>query len=79
MRLDDEEYKELLALCNAEDVPDDPAEARQAIENFVDLIDLLMRPLPLPLEEASKPMVRAAQESEMVKQVDDPRRSSGTA
>jgi hypothetical protein len=50
MRLDDEEYKELLALCNPEDIPGDPAEARQAIENFVDLVELLMRPLPLPAE-----------------------------
>jgi hypothetical protein len=53
MRLDDSDYEELLALFNPEDVPTDPVEARQAIENFVDLVELLMRPLPLPPAGAS--------------------------
>jgi hypothetical protein len=44
----DEEYEGILACFTPEDVPKDPLEARQAIENFVNLIELLMRPLPLP-------------------------------
>lgn len=48
MRIDDSDFKEILALLNHENVPSDPTEARQAVENFVDLVELLMRPLPLP-------------------------------
>jgi hypothetical protein len=53
MRLDDKDFEELLALCNPDEVPNDPVEARQAIENFVDLVELLMRPLPVPPGETS--------------------------
>lgn len=48
MKIDDTDFGELLALFGPENVPENPLEARQAIENFVDLIELLMRPLPLP-------------------------------
>lgn len=48
MRIDDEDYEELLGLFGSENIPADPTEARQVIENFVDLVELLMRPLPLP-------------------------------
>jgi len=48
MKIDDADFEELLALFGPENVPEDPVEARQAIENFVDLVELLMRPLPLP-------------------------------
>lgn len=48
MKIDDEDFEELLALFGPENVPEDPLEARQVIENFVDLVELLMRPLPLP-------------------------------
>ncbi len=48
MRLNDKDFEEMLALFNPEDVPTDPTLARQAVENFVDLVELLMRPLPLP-------------------------------
>jgi hypothetical protein len=48
MRIDDTDIEELLALFNQEDIPSDPTLARQAVENFVDLVELLMRPLPLP-------------------------------
>lgn len=53
MRIDDSDYEELLALLGPENVPSDPMEARQAVENFVDLVELLMRPLPLPPAGAS--------------------------
>jgi hypothetical protein len=48
MPIDDIEFEELLALCDPADIPSDPTEARQALANFVDLLELLMRPLPLP-------------------------------
>ncbi len=48
MRIDDTDYEEILALLDHKSVPFDPTEARQAVENFVDLVELLMRPLPLP-------------------------------
>ena len=48
MRLDDTNFEEILALLPKESIPADPTEARQAVENFVDLVELLMRPLPLP-------------------------------
>ena len=48
MSIDDTDFEELLALLNHGDVPSDPTEDRQAVENFVDLVELLMRPLPLP-------------------------------
>ena len=48
MRINDADYEELLTLFNPDEIPPDPVEARQAIENFVDLVELLMRPLPLP-------------------------------
>lgn len=48
MRIDDSDYEELLALFPKESIPADPTEARQAIENFIDLVELLMKPLPLP-------------------------------
>lgn len=48
MRIEDTDFEEILALFNQEDIPADPTEARQAVENFVDLVELLMRPLPLP-------------------------------
>jgi len=48
MRIDDSDFDEILALLNHENVPPDPTEARQAVENFVDLVEFLMRPLPLP-------------------------------
>lgn len=48
MRIDDADYEELLALFPKQSIPSDPAEARQAIENFVDLVELLMRLVPLP-------------------------------
>ena len=53
MRIDDADYEELLALFPKESVPTNPTEARQPIENFVDLVELLMRPLPLPPAGAS--------------------------
>jgi len=48
IRISDEEYEELLALCDPETIPSNPIEARQALENFVDLVEILLRPLPLP-------------------------------
>jgi len=48
MRIDDTDFEEILALLGPENIPADPVEARQAVENFVDLVELLMRPLPLP-------------------------------
>jgi len=48
MRIDDTDFEEILALLPQENIPADPTEARQAVENFVDLVELLMRPLPLP-------------------------------
>ncbi len=53
MKIDDEEFKELLACFDLKDIPSNPAEARQAIENFVDLVALLSKPLPLPPEDES--------------------------
>ena len=48
MKIGDSDFEEIRALFPQEDIPADPTEARQAIENFVDLVELLMRPLPLP-------------------------------
>ena len=48
MRIDERDFEEILALLPKENIPADPTEALQAIENFVDLVELLMRPLPLP-------------------------------
>ena len=48
MRIDDTDFVEILAILGHEKVPSDPVEARRAVENFVDLVELLMRPLPLP-------------------------------
>lgn len=48
MKIDDSDFEEILALLPKESIPTDPTEARQAVENFVDLVELLMRPLPLP-------------------------------
>ena len=48
MRIDDNDFEEILALLPKGSIPADPTEARQAVENFVDLVELLMRPLPLP-------------------------------
>jgi hypothetical protein len=48
MRIDDTDFEEILALLPKQSIPADPTEARQAVENFVDLVELLMRPLPLP-------------------------------
>lgn len=50
MKIDDSDFEEILALLPKESIPDDPTEARKAVENFVDLVELLMRPLPLPPE-----------------------------
>lgn len=48
MKIDDADYEAIRALLPKESIPADPTEARQAVENFVDLVELLMRPLPLP-------------------------------
>lgn len=48
MRIDDTDFEEILALLPQESIPADSTQARQAVENFVDLVELLMRPLPLP-------------------------------
>lgn len=48
MKIDDLDYEDILACFDSKDIPSDPMEARQAIESFVDLVELLMRPLPLP-------------------------------
>ena len=48
MKIDDVDFEETLALLPKESIPADPTQARQAVENFVDLVELLMRPLPLP-------------------------------
>ena len=48
MRIDDTDLEEILALLPRESISADPTEARQAVENFVDLVELLMRSLPLP-------------------------------
>ena len=48
MKIDDVDFEEMLALLPKESIPADPTQARQAVENFVDLVELLMRPLPLP-------------------------------
>ena len=48
MTITDQEFEELLSCFDPKDVPSDPVEARQAVEKFVDLVELLMRPLPLP-------------------------------
>jgi len=48
MKIDDEAYKEILECFDPKDIPSDPTEARAAIENFIDLVEILMKPLPLP-------------------------------
>ena len=48
MKIDDADFEEILALLPKESIPDDSTQARQAVENFVDFVELLMRPLPLP-------------------------------
>ena len=48
MPIDDTDFEEILALLGHENIPTDPLEARQGVENFVDLVELLMKPLPLP-------------------------------
>lgn len=48
MRIDDTDFEELLTLLKYEDAPSDPTVARHAVEKFVDLVELLARPLPLP-------------------------------
>ena len=48
MKIDDNDFEELCALLGKEDVPTDPIEARIAVEKFVDLVELLAQPLPLP-------------------------------
>jgi len=48
MRIDDADYERIRAPLPKESIPADPAQARQAVVNFVDLVELLMRPLPLP-------------------------------
>src|SRR5438105_9687464 len=53
MRVSDEGLKEILACFPAEDVPTDPTEARCAVENFLDLLAIVMRPLPLPPPDRS--------------------------
>lgn len=55
MPLDDKDYEELLASFNSKDIPADQAQARQAIENFIDLIEFLARPLPQPSETGTSP------------------------
>lgn len=47
MRIDDTDFEEILALLPQENVPSDPIEARQTVEGFVDLVELLARPLSL--------------------------------
>lgn len=53
MGIDDTDFEEILALLPKENIPVDPVEARQAVENFVELIALLVRPLPLPPKGSS--------------------------
>ncbi|MDP2604191.1 MAG: hypothetical protein Q8S00_16605 [Deltaproteobacteria bacterium] len=66
MKIDDSDFEEIKALLPKGSIPDDPIEARRAIENFVDLVELLMRPLPLPpsglssFQEPSSPDGREA-------------------
>lgn len=48
MKIDDKDFQEMLALLDPKTVPDDPIEAGRLVENFVDLVEILMRPLPLP-------------------------------
>lgn len=48
MTITDEEFNGLLACFDPQNVPSDPVAARQAMENFVDLVEVLIRPLPLP-------------------------------
>jgi hypothetical protein len=48
MQIDDTNFEEILALLPQESIPSDPVKARQVVENFVDLVEFLMRPLPLP-------------------------------
>uniref|UniRef100_E6QWS1 Uncharacterized protein n=1 Tax=mine drainage metagenome TaxID=410659 RepID=E6QWS1_9ZZZZ len=50
MRISDETFKELLACFDPKDIPADMSreELRQRLENFVDLVALVMQPLPLP-------------------------------
>lgn len=49
MRLSDEDYYAILETLDLETIPDDPVVARQAIESFVDLVEILYRqPMPLP-------------------------------
>ena len=49
MNITDEEVEEILACFSPDEIPKDPPlEARAVIEQFVDLVELLMRPLPLP-------------------------------
>jgi hypothetical protein len=48
MPIDDTDFEEILALLPQENLPSDPTEARHAVENFVDLVELLAKPLPLP-------------------------------
>jgi hypothetical protein len=55
MKITNEEFKELLACFDPKDVPKNGEDARQAIENFVGLIELVSRPLPLPPGEEGMP------------------------
>ncbi|HUX65790.1 MAG TPA: hypothetical protein VMV42_01460, partial [archaeon] len=48
MKIDDTDFEEILALLPKGSIPADPTQARQAVENFVDLVEILMQPLPLP-------------------------------
>jgi hypothetical protein len=48
MRLSDEAFEDMLKCFDSKDIPADRAVARQALENFLDLLKIIMRPLPLP-------------------------------
>ena len=64
MKITDEDFKEILACFDPKNVPDNLTEARQVIENFVDLVEILMRPLPLPPAGRSSFMQRPSDHRE---------------
>lgn len=53
MAITDEEFEEILTCFSPDEIPTGLGEARRRVENFVDLVELLTRQLPLPMAEGS--------------------------
>lgn len=56
MRLSDQAFNDMLDLFEPEDIPTGMSmeEVRQHIENFVDLVELLIQPLPEELSQLTQ-------------------------